>query len=97
MLPLLQISDLHRSQGDPVTNAELLATILQEHDHAVEAGMQPVRAILVCGDLIQGCPLGATNFQQEIRDQYEVAHDLLSRLTDRLLHGDKSRLVVVAT
>jgi len=57
--------------------------------------MPPVRAIAVCGDLVRGCQLGAHNFEQELRDQYAIAQDLLTRLTRDLLGGDKSRLIVV--
>jgi hypothetical protein len=95
MLPVLQISDLHRSPTDPITNAELVATVLQEHDHAVNRGMEPIRAIIVCGDLIQGCPLATPNFEEILRGQYAVAHDLLTQLTDILLDGNISRLIVV--
>lgn len=95
MLSVLQISDLHRSSSDPVTNAELVATVLHEHDRAMRRGMHPVRAIVVCGDVIQGCRLDTPNFEQELRDQYEIAVDLLMRLSRDLLDADMSRLIVV--
>lgn len=95
MLSILQISDLHRSPADLVTNRELVATVLNEHDQAVRAGMQPVRAIVVNGDVIQGCRLVTLNFEQELSAQYDVALDLLTCLTRDLLEGDVSRLIVV--
>lgn len=95
MLSVLQISDLHRSPSDPVTNAQLIATVLHEHDQAIRAGMAPVRAIVVCGDVIQGCKLGTLDFEHELTAQYKVAKDLLSQLARELLGGDMSRLIVV--
>jgi len=95
MLSVLQIADLHRSPRDPVTNNELIATLLQEHDQAVHAGMKPVRAITVCGDVIQGCRLGAPNYSDDLAEQYEVALNILAQLATHLLDGDRSRLIVV--
>lgn len=95
MLSLLQIADLHRSPTDPVTNAQLIATIMHEHDLAVGAGMLPVGAIVVCGDLIQGCKLETPNFERELKLQYSVAQEFLTQLVHRLLNNDMSRLVVV--
>ncbi len=95
MLAAIQISDLHRSAADPVTNAQLLATILTEHDRARASGMPPVGAVIVCGDIIQGCSIGTATFDEELRTQYGVALDLLRSLSKELLEGDTSRLVVV--
>lgn len=95
MLSVLQIADLHRSPADPVTNDQLIATIVREHDLAVTAGMPQVKAIVVCGDLVQGCVLGIPNFERELAVQYHVAQDFLTQLVRKLLDGDMSRLVVV--
>ena len=47
------------------------------------------------GDLIQGVGLGAPSFEQELAQQYRVAHDFLVSLTERLLNGDRSRVIIV--
>jgi hypothetical protein len=95
MLSVLQIADLHRSSSEPVSNTELVATIVREHDAAITEGMRPVDAIVVCGDLIQGCTLGAPKFAEELIKQYAVAEDLLRTLVKTLLRGDIGRLIVV--
>lgn len=52
-------------------------------------------AIVISGDLVQGARLGETEYEAIIRAQYEVALDLVVRLCDRFLDGNRSRLVIV--
>jgi hypothetical protein len=95
MTTILQIADLHRSTADPVSNEQLVATIVREHDRAKALGMPKVEVIVVAGDVVQGCGLASQNYADELRSQYGVAAGLLRQLADELLSGDLKRLVVV--
>lgn len=97
MFSILHISDLHRSRDEPVDNDSLVAALLADCDRYVgETPRVPLPdAIVVSGDLIQGARIGAHNWQQSMKDQYEVAGGFLTALCNRFLDGDKSRMVLV--
>ncbi len=94
---ILHISDLHRSPDEPITNATLIAGLLADRDRFVtETPQVPLPdAIVVSGDIIQGTRLGASGWEQEIAKQYDVAYDFLSTLADRIVGGDRGRLILV--
>ena len=96
MFTILHISDLHRSQDEPVSNEDLLAALLADRDRYLgeEPRIPPPRAIVVSGDLIWGESIGAPNWQKSIQDQYRVAASLLTQFCERFLDGDKSRLIL---
>lgn len=96
MYSILHISDLHRSQKEPVDNDSLLASLVSDRDRYLGEipVVPPPEAIVVSGDLIQGAPLGAQNWQSSIEDQYEVSHKFLADLCDRFLDGDRRRLIL---
>lgn len=96
MYSILHISDLHRSSHDPIANDTLVAALLADRDrYATETPEIPSPdAIVVSGDLVHGAPL-QSDYRAEIRRQYEVTHDLLAALADRLLNGDRRRVVMV--
>ncbi|NTI64162.1 hypothetical protein G6L85_21845 [Agrobacterium rhizogenes] len=94
MPTLLHLSDLHRSQADPLDNDTLLAALLSDIDRFALNYERP-SALIVSGDLVQGVRLGEPNFSHEMRSQYAVAFDLIGRLCDELLESDRSRVVVV--
>ena len=97
MFSILHISDLHRSQDEPVDNDSLVAALLSDRDRYM--GETPVvptpDAIIVSGDLIQGAAIGHPNWKEEIRDQYRVAGAFLDHLTRRFLDGDRSKLIII--
>ena len=97
MFSILHISDLHRSYDDPVDNDSLVAALLADRDRYIGETpiVPPPDAIIVSGDLIQGSPIGHTNWQQLIENQYKVASSFLNNLTERFLDGDCSRLIIV--
>lgn len=97
MYTILHISDLHRSAQEPVTNETLLASLLADRDHYVtETPSIPAPdAIVVTGDLIQGARLGATDWATAVAEQYDVAYEFLASLAERMLDGDRSRLVIL--
>lgn len=97
MFSILHITDLHRAKGDPISNAELLSAIMSDmerYPHETPP-IAPPNAIIVSGDIIQGVALNDPNFRAEISDQYDAAYDFLKDLTDRILGGDRSRVIIV--
>jgi hypothetical protein len=94
---ILHVSDLHRSPGEPIDNDELISTLVADRDRyrTEEPAVPAPEAVVVSGDLIQGARLDAADPDAEIREQYEVAVDFLTRLADRFAGGDRSRVVVV--
>ncbi len=97
MFSILHVSDLHRSREEPVDNGSLIAALLADSDRyqGETPRVPPPDAIVVSGDLIQGARIGVADWQQSMRDQYEVAKGFLSMLCDRFLGGDKSRMVLI--
>ncbi|WP_448094067.1 metallophosphoesterase [Pseudomonas lini] len=97
MFTILHISDLHRSQHDPIENAPLLGALLADQDrYFIETPpVGPPDAAIVSGDIIQGVTLNTEGYADELKRQYEVAHDFLARLADRFFSGDRSRVVIV--
>ena len=96
MFSILHISDLHRSSHDTITNDTLVASLLADRDHYVTETPQipSPSAIVVSGDLIHGAALGS-DYEAEIRRQYEDTRDFLATLADRLLDGDRRQVVLV--
>lgn len=97
MVSILHISDLHRSPDDPISNDELISSLVADRDQYV-AEDPPVpapEAIVVSGDLIQGAPLHHPHSGAEIERQYETALSFLEELTDRFVSGDRSRVILV--
>ena len=97
MFSILHLSDLHRSPNDHIGNDALLSSILADCSQFSGAD-PPIRvadAILVSGDLVQGLPLDSVDYPLALQAQYEEALDLLERLANNLLGGDRSRLVMV--
>ena len=96
MFSILHISDLHRSLYDPIANDTLVAALLADRDrYVLETPEIPCpNAIVVSGDLVHGASFGA-DYDTEIRQQYDVTYDLLSKLADRFLNGDRRSVVIV--
>jgi hypothetical protein len=97
LFTVLHISDLHRSRLEPVDNDSLVAALLTDSDRYL--GETPAvpspGAIVVSGDLIQGTKIGATNWQDAMRDQYRMAGEFLDQLAKRFLAGDRSKVIIV--
>jgi hypothetical protein len=97
MFSILHISDLHRSHDEPADNDSLVAALLADRDRYMGETpiVPPPDAIIVSGDLIQGAPVGHTEWHELMDDQYRVAGVFLDHLTQRFLHGDRTRLIMV--
>lgn len=97
MFTLLQISDLHRAANEPFSNEEIMSSLVA--DVARYPNEQPAiskpDAIVVSGDLVQGLPLQSPTYPAGLVAQYEVALELLKRLADTFLGGNRSKLVMI--
>ncbi len=95
LFTILHISDLHRTPDDPVSNAQLVSSLVSDRErYTIETPrISPPDAIVVSGDVIRGVPLGGA--AGDLERQYDDALEFLGELTNRLLDGDRSRVVVV--
>ena len=96
MFSILHISDLHRSLHEPIANDTLVAALLADRDRytAETPEIRGPDAIVVSGDLVYGASVGV-DYRATIDQQYEVTHDLLVKLANRFLDGDRRRVVIV--
>lgn len=96
MFSILHISDLHRSQAEPMDNKSLLAALVADRDRYVLETPQipPPTAIVISGDLIEGAAIDVENWEEIIREQYEVTRTLLNELCVLYLDGDKRRMIL---
>ena len=95
MPSILHISDLHRTSGPRLNNAELLSALLSDAERWESDGITRPELIVVSGDVIQGVSLNSEPSDSEIADQYGEANDFLCGLVTEFLGSDRSRLVVV--
>ena len=98
MFTLLQISDLHRAASEPFSNEEIMSSLVADvarYPNRTPPSISKPDAIIVSGDLVQGLLLGSPAYPAGLIAQYEVALDLLKRLTDTFLGGDRSKLVMI--
>lgn len=94
MHSILQISDLHRSTGEPIDNDTLLSVVLADCDRFSSQYTAP-SAIVVSGDLVQGARTDNPSWQEEMRSQFETATDFIGRLCEEVLDGDRSSVAIV--
>lgn len=97
MYSFMHISDLHRSRAQPISNIELIASLIADRENYVTEN-EPVpspQAIIVSGDLVQGLAIGSADYPSALVEQYQEANDFLERLADEFLDGDRSRLIMV--
>ena len=97
MFSILHLSDLHRSDADPISNNTLIASLLADQDRfpmETPAIRQP-DAMIVSGDIVAGAKLGQRNYGTVLKGQYATAQEFLGRLTDRMFGGDRAQVVVV--
>lgn len=97
-LSVLHISDLHRDPENPILNDVLLDSLEIDRRHYTAEETPAVRApdlVIVSGDIIHGIRADEPDPEKRLREQYQEALDFLSRLTDRLVGGDRERVVIV--
>jgi hypothetical protein len=95
-ISLIHISDLHRDPRNPISNEALLNSLIQDVESAKveEPEIPSPQIIIVSGDIIQGAEKDAINSGEVLRKQYEQAELFLGALTDKLLGGDRQKLVI---
>src|SRR5437867_6953815 len=98
MFTIMHISDLHRSPTHPISNDELISTLVVDRERQLRErqSINSINAIIVTGDIIQGVPLGFEDYTTELRQQYEVALTFLIELADRFLGGDRSHVILLS-
>jgi hypothetical protein len=96
MFSILHISDLHRSVDDPISNDELVASLVVDRERYTRAdpAVRAPDAIVVSGDIIQGVELAHADSKGALASQYAVAEDFLVRLAHEFVQGDRSRVIV---
>ena len=97
MYRLMHISDLHRSKSNPISNDELISCLAadsQRLSHERPSVALP-DAIIVSGDLVSGLPLQSSDYPKVLEEQYSIAFDLLQRLTDIFVKGDRSKVIII--
>jgi len=97
MYTIMQLSDLHRSEADPISNSELLSSLTADSDRfsKEEPRISMPNAIVVTGDLVQGLPLGSPDYPEGLKKQYDEALELLKKLADHFVGGDRSKVIIV--
>ena len=97
MFTILHLSDLHRSSAEPFSNDEILSSLRADMDRypSEHPSIAKPDAIIISGDLVAGLLLGAPTYPAGLVQQYEVACDLLIRLADTFLGGNRSNLLMI--
>ncbi len=97
MYTILHISDLHRTRGSSISNDELLSSLVADFERSAREVPSVSRpdAIVVSGDLVEGLPLESDTYPEGLKAQYQEAIELLVTLSDELLGGDRSRVVII--
>jgi predicted MPP superfamily phosphohydrolase len=98
MVSILQISDLHRDPENPIRNDALLTSLENARSRYTRKGdpiIPPPDIIVVSGDIIQGVRPGTLDPDVKLAAQNREALDFLIQLTDRVVGGDRRRVVIV--
>lgn len=95
MPTLLHISDLHRTSGPRIDNDHLLTALSSDAGRWEFDGIPWPDLIIVSGDLIQGAAIDDPDADHKVQQQYEEAGEFLGRLTDIVVGGDRSRVILV--
>ncbi len=96
MYTIMHLADIHRSEYDPISNSELISCLVSDVERygAERPPLSLPDAIVIAGDLVQGLPLGSSHYPAELEHQYQEALDLLARLADSFLGGDRTRILI---
>lgn len=97
-ISILQISDLHRDPRNAIRNDVLLQSLendRQRYTRTTNPTIKTPDLIIVSGDIIQGVPRGVADYEEELRKQYAEAISFLGQITDRVLGGDRQRVIIV--
>ena len=84
---LMHISDLHRSSGEPVSNAELVAALERDLDRQQDESPAIARpdALIVSGDLVKGGSPRRLRFQRHDQQAVSSSRRVLGRTRRRVV------------
>lgn len=93
---IVHISDLHRSRENPISNAALLNSLLNDIDSYEASPLCIVNpdVLIISGDIVQGST-DPVNASRIIKAQYDEALNFINELTNKLFNGDKSRVIII--
>ena len=96
-ISILHISDLHRDPNNPISNEALLNSLIQDVENAAteDPAIPPTQIVIVSGDIIHGTGKDTENADAVLRGQYDEAEAFLGALADRLLGGDRRKMIIV--
>ena len=96
-ISILQISDLHRDPKNPISNEALLNSLVQDVENSAteEPAIPTPQITIVSGDIIQGTGKDTDDPDAVLREQYDQAEEFLGGLADRLLGGNRNKLIMV--
>lgn len=89
-ISIIHISDLHRSQDNPVTNKALRASLMNDMDSYMNAGIKKPDILVVSGDIVQGAKVN-----EDFKAQYGEAIEFLVHLAEDFFDGDRSKIILV--
>ncbi|MCD4681048.1 MAG: metallophosphoesterase [Bacteroidales bacterium] len=90
VLTIAHVSDLHRSNDNPISNAALLNSLIRDMDTYITQGISKPDLLIISGDVIQGDANIAS-----LKGQYVEALDFLKKLANVLFGGDKSKIILI--
>ncbi|MDF1815003.1 MAG: metallophosphoesterase [Verrucomicrobiales bacterium] len=94
-LTIAHISDLHRSQESPISNAALLDSLLLDRDNYVKKfSVRSPDILIVSGDIIYGSN-DPNNFDEIIKKQYDEAFEFLDEIAKEFFAGERSRIAII--
>jgi len=97
MYTILQISDLHRTGSDAMTNEDIVSALICDFDRSINES-PPVSkpdVVIVSGDIIKGAKLNEENTDDLLNEQYAEAADLLNRISTEFTNHDNSKIIIV--
>ena len=93
-LTIAHISDLHRSNDNPISNEALLTSLMRDMDTYTAEGISKPDILIVSGDIVQG----SNDYEKAatlLAKQYNEALEFLNSLAEALFDGDKSKIILV--
>lgn len=91
---ILHISDLHR-KPESFDNESLIFAIKKDIELLKENGISPPEFCIVTGDLIQGSLEDGEKSFIEIRKQYQITADLLTKIAEIILNKETKNVIIL--
>ncbi len=97
MTTILHLSDIHRTpdRDGEVTNAVLVDSLMRDLERQSISMPDAIDIIVISGDLVQGVSVDAEDGSERLDAQYREAEAFLVELAERLVRGERERIVLV--